>query len=167
MWVVAKIKRKELNLLKKELKDKIGSEMEFYDPKIQYHQNIKNKSKKIEKYILENYIFCFHEKLKENKIINKIRFLRGLDYFLGGYHQNQKEILKFIKYCKSFENKNGYLLESFFKTIISKKAQFMSGPFTNTVFEIIEKQKNKLKILIGNFVTTVPDNKNYLYRSVL
>ena len=34
------------------------------------------------------------------------------------------------------------------------------------VFEIIEKQKNNLKILIGNIVTTISDKKNYLYRPV-
>ena len=51
--------------------------------------------------------------------------------------------------------------------MVTKKAQFLSGPFTNMFFEILEKQKNKLKILIGNFVTTVPDNKNYLYRPAL
>jgi len=35
------------------------------------------------------------------------------------------------------------------------------------VFEILEKQKNKLKILLGNFITTISENKNYLYRPTL
>ena len=48
---------------------------------------------------------------------------------------------------------------------MNRKAQFITGPFANMIFEIIEKQKNKLKILIGSLVTTVQDNKNYLYRS--
>ena len=34
------------------------------------------------------------------------------------------------------------------------------------MFEILEKQKNKLKILIGNVVTTISDKKNYLYRPI-
>ena len=34
------------------------------------------------------------------------------------------------------------------------------------VFEILERKKNKLKILIGNIVTTISDNKNYLYRPI-
>ena len=48
--------------------------------------------------------------------------------------------------------------------MINKKAKFLSGPFTNMVFEIIEKQKNKLKILVGNVVTTISDKNNYIYR---
>jgi len=34
------------------------------------------------------------------------------------------------------------------------------------IFEIIEKQNNKLKILVGNIITTISDKKNYLYRPI-
>ena len=64
------------------------------------------------------------------------------------------------------ENEKGYLTQAFFKSIITKKAKFISGPFTNMFFEIIEKQKNKLKIIVGNVVTTKSDNTNYLYRPI-
>ena len=37
--------------------------------------------------------------------------------------KNQKNIMKFINYCKTFENDKGYLTQSFFKTIITKKAK--------------------------------------------
>ena len=50
--------------------------------------------------------------------------------------------------------------------MIIKRAQFISGPFTNMMFEIIEKQKNKLKILIGNVVTTISDKGKYLFRPI-
>ena len=50
--------------------------------------------------------------------------------------------------------------------MIIKKAQFISGPFTNMVFEILKKEKNNLKIIIGNVVTTISNNANYLYRPV-
>ena len=63
-------------------------------------------------------------------------------------------------------NKNGYLSQAFFKIMIRRKAQFVSGPFTNMVFEILEKQKNKLKILVDNIVTTIPNKTNYLYRPI-
>ena len=98
--------------------------------------------------------------------MSQIKFSKGLDYFLDGYIQNQKNIMKFINYCKTFENDKGYLTQSFFKTIITKKAKFISGPFTNMIFEILEKQNNKLKILVGNVVTTIPNKKNYLYYPV-
>ena len=166
MWLVAKIKKKELHLFKQELTKKFGSEIKFYNPKIQYQKSIKNKIKRIEKFILENYIFCYHEKLDQTKVMGKVRFLKGLEYFLQGHYQNQKEILKFINHCKTFENKNGYLSQAFFKTMITGKAQFVTGPFTNMVFEILEKQKNKLTILVGNIVTTIPNKANYLYRPI-
>ena len=85
---------------------------------------------------------------------------------MEGHGQNQKNIIEFINYCKTFENEKGYLTQSFFKTIITKKAKFISGPFTNMIFEILEKQKNKLKILVGNVVTTIPNKTNYLYRPI-
>ena len=166
MWIVAKIKRKELNIFKDNLIKKFGKETQFYYPKIEYNKYIKNKIKKFEKLILENYIFCYHEQFKKKNFINELRFTKGLEYLLKGNGQNQTEIIKFIEHCKSFENKDGYLTSAFFKTMVTKKAKFISGPFTDMIFEILETQKNKLKILIGNIVTTISDKKNYLYRPI-
>ena len=163
MWVVAKIKKSELNIFQKQLIEKFDSNVKFYYPKIQEHKYVRNKLKKIEKLVLENYIFCYHNKFENVKSIAEVKFVKGLEYFLKGYWQNQNEIIKFINYCKNCENKEGYLTSAFFKSIISKKAEFASGPFTNMMFEILERKKNKLKILIGNLVTTISDNKNYLY----
>ena len=119
MWVVAKVKTKSLNLFKKNLAEKIGDDVKFYNPKFEYHKYFGNKLKKFEKSVLENYIFCYHEKFKKSSSINEIKFLKGLIYFLDGCNQNQNQILKFIKYCKSFEDDKGYLTQSFFKTIIT------------------------------------------------
>ena len=90
MWIVAKTKKRELHILKKELIKKFGSKIKFYNPKIQYQKYINNKIKRIDKFILENYIFCYHENLKQNKIINEIKFLKGLEYFLSGYQQDNE-----------------------------------------------------------------------------
>tara|TARA_Y100000294_G_C8556889_1_gene337523 strand:+ start:1857 stop:2357 length:501 start_codon:yes stop_codon:yes gene_type:complete len=163
MWVVAKIKKKEIKIFKKDLIEKLGKDIQFYCPKIIYQKYFGNKVKKIEKFILENYIFCYHAKFKKASTISEIKYLKGLIYFLNGSDQNQKELIQFIEYCKSFENKDGYLTPLFFKTMVTKKAKFLSGPFTNMMFEILERQKNKLKILVGNIVTTISDNNNYLY----
>ena len=163
MWVVAKIKIKNLNTFKKNIREKMGDGVKFYQPKLEYHKFFGDKVKRFEKFVLENYIFCYHEKFKKSNYTSEIRFLRGLEYFLEGYIQNQNQILKFIEYCKSYENEKGFLTQSFFKNMVIKKAKFISGPFTNIIFEILEKQKNKLKILVGNIVTTIPNKKNYLY----
>ena len=166
MWIVAKIKIKNFNTFKQELTKKIGKDIKFYYPKIEYHKYFGDKVKRFEKHILENYIFCYHIKFSKSEFVNQIRFVRGLEYFLEGHYQNQKDIVKFVDYCKIFEDEKGYLTQNFFKTIISKKAKFISGPFTNVIFEIIERQKNKLKILVGNIVTTIPNKTNYLYRPI-
>ena len=166
MWVVAKIKIKNLNNFKKDLSEKIGHDIKFYHPKIEYHKYFGNTVKRFEKFILENYIFCYHEKFKKTSFVNEVKFLKGLAYFLEGYNQNQNNIIKFIEYCKTFENKKGYLTQSFFSNIITKKAKFISGPFANMIFEILEKQKNKLKIIVGNIITTIPNKANYIYRPI-
>jgi len=167
MWVVAKIKSKEQNIFKKNLIDKLGNNTKFYCPKIAYYKNAKNNKRlKFEKFILENYIFCYHEKFNQSSYFNQVQFLRGLQYFLKGHFQNQTQIKSFINMCKSFEDETGNLKASFFKKLISRKAQFISGPLTNIIFEIIEKQNNKLKILVGNIITTISDKKNYLYRPI-
>ena len=166
MWTVAKIKIKNLNTFKKELAEKVGNDIKFYYPKVEYYRYFGSKVKRFEKYMLENYIFCYHAKFKKTTFVNEVKFLKGLEYFLEGYNQNQNNIIKFIEYCKIFENDKGYLTQSFFKAIIRKKAKFISGPFANMIFEILERKKNKLKILVGNIVMTIPNKTNYLYRPV-
>ena len=166
MWVVAKIKNMEIKIFKEGLTKKIGKDIQFYCPKIKYQKYFNGRVKKIEKFILADYIFCHHTKFKKDSTISEIKYLKGLIYFLNGSNQNQGSLIKFIEYCKSFENEEGYLTQSFFKTIIAKKAQFISGPFTNMIFEILEKQKNKLKILVSNIVMTIPNSTNYLYRPI-
>ena len=166
MWIVAKVKIKDLNTFKKNLAEKIGNDIKFYHPKIEYHKYFGDKVKRFEKFILENYIFCYHAKFKKSNSVNEVKFLRGLEYFLEGYKQNQNNIVKFIEYCRTFENEEGYLKPSFFNKMIKSKAQFISGPFTNMMFEIIERQKKKLKVLVGNVIMTISDSTDYLYRPI-
>ena len=166
MWIVARVKTKELNIFKVKLIEKLGKDIKFYHPKIEYSRCFKDKVKRVELFVLENYIFCYHAKFNERNFLSTINFIKGLQYFLKGHEIAQTEIIKFINYCKTFENENGYLKQTFFKTIIIKKGRFISGPFSNMIFEILERQKNKLKILVGNIVTTISDNKNYIYRPI-
>ena len=166
MWVVAKIKYSELDIFKRELEKKLSTKPLFYNPKIQFEKNKKTKIKKCSKSILENYIFCFHESFKSTKLIRQLCFIKGLNFFLDGYNLNQKEINDFINYCKKFENKEGYITQGFFHDENIKKAKFIEGPFINMVFDILSRNKNKLKILIGNIKTTISKNSCYLYRAV-
>ena len=143
MWLVAKIKRKEIKIFKENLLKETGQDLEFYCPKIEYHQYFNNRVIRLEKPALENYVFCYHKNFQDSSLINKLRYIRGLEYFLNGYYENQDEMINFIQYCKCSENDKGYLSQSFFKTTITNKAKFISGPFTDMIFEIIKRQKNK------------------------
>ena len=110
-------------------------------------------------------IYFVFIQFSSKKIIGSFRNLKGLNYFLTQHLSDQKNIESFINYCKKFENDKGFLSPSFFDRILKDKGQFLSGPFKNLVFDIIEKNKKVLKIQIGNFTTTVKRN-NYLYKPV-
>ena len=101
-----------------------------------------------------------------SKILSLLTNLKGLKYFLKDSISNQKEIINFINYCKANQDSDGYIHQSFFNFSNMSKGIFMSGPFTNMFFKVIENQGNKIKILIGNMTTTITKNSNYLYRPV-
>ena len=166
MWIIAKIKNNKSKIFQQELVKKVNGKVIFYEPKVMYEKFSRSKKIKNQKTLLENYIFCFNQNFKSNIFCNKFKYIKGLNFFLNGCANSQNEISKFINYCKSFEDKNGFITNAFFKKIVSTKAEFTSGPFQNIVFEIIKKQKNRLRILIGEFTTTIPDNKNYSYRPI-
>ncbi len=166
MWTICKYKKKNLYLLINSLKDKLGSDLKFYIPKIRYEKNNKGKIKIIEENILENYCMFYHPKFNDEKIVNYLKYTKGAEYFLNGFRQNQEQIKSFFEYCKSNENSDGFITQSFFEKIISKKAKFLNGPFANTIFTIIGNYKDKLKILTRGFTITINKKSGYLYRSL-
>ena len=60
MWVVAKVKNKNLKVFQNNFLKKIKSKTIFYEPKIVYEQIVKNKNIKKYKSLLENYVFCYN-----------------------------------------------------------------------------------------------------------
>ena len=72
MWIVAKIKPKEVNCFRKNMIEKSGENIQFYCPKIEYNRYIRNQIKRVEKPALENYIFCYHENFNNSIFINRI-----------------------------------------------------------------------------------------------
>ena len=151
MWVVLKYKPKEFEILKDSFFKILGEMPEFYNPKYKYERYINNKLKTFEKSILNNYLICKHNKFKDPKIVNILKNSRGLIYFLSGCEFNQKKLEEFIKFCRLNEDANGFLTQSFFKIIKKTKAKFISGPFTQMIFDIIEDRGGKLKVLLNNF----------------
>ena len=43
--------------------------------------------------------------------------------------------------------------------------QFFSGPFANSIFKIVELQKNKINVVIGNLKTTIK-KKEFLFQPI-
>jgi len=167
MWIILKFIKNDLTLLRKDLSNKLGGDVEFYLPKLKLQKFKKNKLYSSEFLLLGDYLLCYHSSFRNNKIINSLQYCRGLKYFLNGFLNSQKEIDSFVEKCLKYEDSNGYIKQSFFNFDYScnKKYTFLSGPFTNMIFKIINQQKNKIEILLGKFKTTVSD-KEHLFRPV-
>ena len=166
MWVILKYKKKELSFLKQDLKMALGDLPFCFRPKIKCQKLIRNKLHFIENDLLGDYLICHHDKFRNKNLIKILKNLRGLKYFLKDSQENQKDITSFVNYCKQNQGEDGYIKQSFFNFSNLKKGMFLSGPFTNMIFNIIENQGNRLKVLIGNVKTTISKNTDYLYRSV-
>ena len=166
MWIVTKYKKKEFNFLKKDFRKILGDLPLIFKPKIKYEKFIKNKLHLLEKDILGDYLICYHKKFQEVGMLGILKNLRGLKYFLIDSKINQKEIISFIDYCKKNQDVNGYLKQSFFNFSNIEKGIFLSGPFANMIFNVIENQRHYLKVLVGKITTTITKDSDYLYRPV-
>ena len=120
--------------------------------------------KEFEKILLEGYLLCYHKDFESNILLAQLKNIKGWEYMLSGNRENQKDIIRFINCCKSFEDSEGYLKTNFFSAFKTKYAEFLSGPFANMMFEIISEQKNKLKILIGTSTATIEKSKYHYQR---
>lgn len=163
MWFTAKIKKNCSEIFKRDL-NRIDKHVTFYEPRFSLKSKIKGKWVSYSKPLLDGYIFCKLEKLKNKIDLGKYLYTRGLKYFLDGNKIDQTEIDNFILKCKNFEDENGFVKNIFFKSIIKNKGKFLSGPFKNLVFRIIEKRNKKIKISFGNYTITVDENSNNFYQ---
>ena len=159
MWTVLKFDRKSLALLKEDLNVKLGKNFKIYIPKLRIQKYKNNKLINKEFNLLGDYLFCFHENLASKKTVDSLRFTRGLKCILEGFIASQKDIEGFINKCKSSEGTEGFLSRDFFDLDINKKYKFSSGPFTDKIFQIINLQRNRIKVLMGNIETTIKRNK--------
>lgn len=166
MWIVLKANNKEQEFLRKSLIEKIGKNLKFYTPKYKTKIIRKNRFVESAQPLLKNYIFCYHELFNKKENLNLVKFTKGLDYVLEGYTSNQKQLEKFISYCKSFECDKGFIKPIFFKNFINSAGKFKTGPFKDLSFEVIKANKKSLRILIGNLMTTVSNQYSYIYRPI-
>ena len=165
MWTVIKFNNNHSEILKKNLKEKLGNDIKFYFPKIKIKKLGKNKLIKKDYSLLGNYFFCFHKKFEDASTTESLKYLKGLKYFLSGFSNSQNDINNFIIKCKEFEDKEGYITHNFIKLCTKAKYKFTSGPFFEMIFKIIHFQKNSIKILLGNFETTIK-KREYFFTQV-
>ena len=62
MWTIIKFDKKNLNFLKLDIEKKMGSNSEFYIPKVLFKRYLKKKLVKKEFNLMGDYLFCFNEK---------------------------------------------------------------------------------------------------------
>ena len=126
MWAIIKIDKKRINHLKEDLKNKLGEDYIIYCPKLIMQKYRNNKLINKEFDLLGDYLLCFHKDFQNPITLDKLKFTRGLKYFLSGFSQSQKDIEKFILKCKESENKNGHLTQSFYEICKNTNYKFLS-----------------------------------------
>ena len=159
MWIIIKFDKKKLNLLKEDFKKKLGDKPIIYEPKvlINVFKNCKRTSKELN--VLGDYLFCYHKKFEDKTSLNKVKFSRGLKYFLEVSSKSQNEIESFILKLKKLEDTDGLIKKNIHELIEDKNYKFISGPFTNQIFSIIRLQRRNMEVLIGNLKTKIKKNK--------
>ena len=165
MWTIIKFEKNKFEFLKNDLQKKLGKDCIFYVPKLSYKKFSRKKIIKKEFNLLGDYLFCFNKKFADQKFIKTLNYVKGLKYILNGFYESQKDICIFIEKCKASENSEGYVSEQFYDLKINSEYKFFSGPFANSIFKIIQLQKNKIKIIMGNLNTTI-NKKDFLFQPI-
>lgn len=166
MWVIAKIKSNQFYLVKKHLTEILGSMPRSYVPRLKLYKFCRNKKTKKIFNLLGDYVFFYHANFKKPEIINLLNFVKGSKYFLKNFIETQSDIKNFISSCEINQDQDGYLKSNFLNICENFKYKFISGPFQNLIFEVLEKEKNKINILIGNVKTTLRNNSDYIFNKV-
>ena len=158
MWTIIKFNKKNLNLMKQGLIARNNSLTSFYQPLIKIQKKNKDKLFFQELPLLGNYIFCYNKNFSDQNFISSLKNIKGIKYILRGYISSQLDIKKFIKRCKQSQNKDGFLSYKFYDLVINKKYRLTTGPFTNSIFQIISIQKNKIDLAVNNFKISLKKN---------
>ena len=164
MWIVIKFKQNQFHTLKQEFKKKLEIEPNFFFPKLKLQKIKKNKLISYVSPLLGDYIFCFHPKFSNENILRNVNYLKGVKFLLNGFRNYQKDIPNFIKRCRSSEDENGYIKQTFFNFVAIDKIKFLSGPFTNIIFKIMKRQKDSMKVSDGNINVSF-STERYLFEA--
>ena len=165
MWIILRYKKNNFQFLINDLRKKFKNDLEIYNPKFKTNLSIKNKFISSELTLLGDYFFCYHKEFNNSNIIYSLKFTKGLKDFIQGYKFSQKDIQDFIKRCRKSENEEGYLTNKFYNLYKNSKFKFNSGLFSNFIFKIVNLQKNKINLLLGNLKITTEKEK-FIFKSI-
>jgi hypothetical protein len=146
MWIIAKYKSGEFNVFQDCLRTSLSGVV-FYRPC--YIKNNKLIS------ILGTYCFVKHEAFTQNKILQNLKFTKGLNYFLSGCHFYQKQIVNFINYLKLNEQQDQIINSSLFYKYLNSKGVFLSGPLKDLIFNVLEDNKKSLTVSIEGYLAPI------------
>ena len=89
--------------------------------------------------------------------------MKGIKYCLSDANSRQRDVSNFINICKKYHDQDECLKQEFFNYLKLNKGIFLTGPLTNMFFELIERHKNKLKLVVGKLNVTISKKSSYLY----
>ena len=166
MWLVLRHKKGELNMLKEEIKKKLGDLPEIFFPKIKISKRVRNKTVEFKHNFLFDYIFVYDKKFCCDKLIKNLKNLKGLKSLLPYGLSYQLEIKKFVKLCKLNSDDDGCIKQSYFNNLNFKKGIFLNGPFAKLYFEVLENKKSFLKVIMNKKAMTISKSKDLIYRPI-
>lgn len=157
MWIVASTKN--INFFKQEVKKKF-TDIKFYSPKI------KSKNSLGFKFLLGGYLFCHSKQFDNKRFFENFRFIKGLKKLLFFDNKINKEIINFINFCRLHEDNEGFIKNTFFKNSINHRGKFLNGAFSDQIFHLIDKEKNKIKVIVGDIKISISDKSSFNYSTL-
>ena len=151
MWVVAKYKSNDYEFFCKNLK-KNNPDIETYRPSYLEYKKIFP--------LLGKYCFVYDQSFGDMTVLARLKYTKGLNYFLHGCQSHQKSIEEFISFLQSKENKQGLLDPTFFYDYLTKQGTFLSGPLKNMVFDILAQNKKTLTVSIEGSARSITIHKD-------
>ena len=100
MWIVAKLNNSSGKFFQSEIEKKFNIKINIYEPKVEISTYKNNKIFKRQKPLLENYVFCYHQDFKDMENINKLKFVKGLEYNLLAEYEKTMDTLPELNVMK-------------------------------------------------------------------
>lgn len=150
MWVIAKYKSHEFDLFTNSVRSVLPNASIYRPCFAKDHKKLP---------LLGTYCFVNHSDLNDETNLFKLKYKRGVNYFLNNCNMYQASITNFIQYLQSYEDSRGLLQPKFFFQYLSKRGVFLDGPLKSLIFNVLHEQKKVFTISIEGSTTPIVINK--------